>query len=133
MDNSYSASRIWNRSINIALFNFQGICRRFIVIPKSMVWPTVLPNIALFTAMNKYFLLLTFRNSVETKIDKSSIYTMSRVKFFWIVCLFMFVWSWVPLFFATSFSAISILCLLTSNKTAKFLGSSSPDMVHIQI
>jgi OPT oligopeptide transporter protein len=36
----------------------------------------------------------------------------------------MFLWSWVPGHFAKSISAISVFCLITNNKTAKFLGSA---------
>jgi OPT oligopeptide transporter protein len=51
---------------------------------------------------------------------------MSRYKFFWLAFAAMFVWSWVPGYFAKALSAVSILCLITTNKTAKFLGSAHP-------
>lgn len=36
----------------------------------------------------------------------------------------MFVYQWIPLYFATGLAMISTLCLFTSNRTLKFLGSS---------
>jgi hypothetical protein len=82
-----------------------------------MLWPTVLPNVALFTALN----------GVSTLGDKTSKYSMSRYKFFWMIFFAMFVWQWIPGFFATTLGAVSILCLLTENKTVRFLASAGPN------
>jgi hypothetical protein len=50
---------------------------------------------------------------------------MSRYSFFWLAFMAMFVWHWVPGFFATALSAVSIVCLLTNNRSARLLGSAS--------
>jgi hypothetical protein len=98
-------------------YGVAGICRRFLVYPSAMLWPQVLPNIALFTSLN----------SVETLADVSARYRVSRFAFFWAAFFSMFVWSFIPQLFAPTLSTVSLLCLITSNRTARFLGSAGPN------
>ncbi len=39
----------------------------------------------------------------------------------------MFIWQWVPGFFYSTLGSISVLCLVTSNRTARFYGSAGPN------
>lgn len=114
------AVNIWNSLAWVAVsqmagYGIAGLARRFLVKPTAMLWPTALPSVALFTALN----------GTKTIADESSKYKISRYKFFWLAFLVMFVWSWIPGFLAKATSAISILCLITTNKSAKFLGSAT--------
>lgn len=112
---------IWNSLAWVAVsqlvgYGVAGISRRFLVKPSAMLWPSVLPYVALFTALN----------GVKTIGDQSSKYPTSRYKFFWLAFAAMFVYTWLPGFFAPVLTAVSLLCLFTTNKTARFLGSASP-------
>ncbi|KAI8898391.1 OPT oligopeptide transporter protein-domain-containing protein [Globomyces pollinis-pini] len=88
-----------------------GIARRFIVYPKSMLWPTTLPYV---TLLNSFF-----------KEDAPSKYKMSRLTFFWLAFTFMFFYHWIPAYFAPAVGMISILCLISRNKTLRWLGSAA--------
>ena len=109
---------LWVASTQLVGYGVAGICRRFLVKPAAMYWPSVLPNVALFTALN----------GVDTDGDKSSKYKMSRFTFFWCVFAAIFLWQWLPGMFLVGLSTVSILCLITTNQTLLFLGSSSPGM-----
>lgn len=78
-----------------------------------MFWPSVLPSVALLNSFHVN----------EQDLPKSR--GLSRFSFFWIVFAAMFLWQWFPLYFAPALSAVSILCLMTSNRTIKALGSST--------
>ncbi|KAI8903204.1 OPT oligopeptide transporter protein-domain-containing protein [Gorgonomyces haynaldii] len=96
-------------------YGLAGICRRFLVKPAAMLWPGVLPNVALFTALNK----------VETAGDKTEKYSQTRYSYFFMVFFMIFVFQFFPSLLATSLSTVSLLCLFTTNRTARFLGSGS--------
>ncbi|KAI8903159.1 OPT oligopeptide transporter protein-domain-containing protein [Gorgonomyces haynaldii] len=96
-------------------YGLAGICRRFLVKPAAMLWPTVLPNVSLFTALHK----------IETLGDKTEKYSQTRYSYFFMVFFMIFIFQFFPGLFATSLTGISLLCLLTTNRTARFLGSSS--------
>ncbi|KAJ3076013.1 hypothetical protein HDU99_001431 [Rhizoclosmatium hyalinum] len=85
-------------------YGLSGLTRRFLVRPTAMWWPGTMSIVALFTSFHK----------VETgEIDASSQrYTMSRYKMFWLAFAAMFVWTWVPQYFAQALQGISILCLI---------------------
>jgi hypothetical protein len=94
-------------------YGIAGITRRFLVRPAAMLWPTMLPQVALFTSFH----------GVKTKGDESSRYSMSRYKYFWLIFAIIFVWTWFPSYLVRGLSGVSILCLLTRNKTIRFLAS----------
>jgi hypothetical protein len=52
-------SLAWVAVSQLVGFGVAGICRRFLVKPSAMLWPTVLPNVALFTALNGVQVCLT--------------------------------------------------------------------------
>ena len=104
----------WVAGSQLVGYGVAGICRRFLVKPVSMLWPTVLPNVALFTTLN----------NVETLADKRSP-GLSRSVFFWATFAAIFIWTWLPNYFVSVFGTISVLCFITTNRTARFLGSAT--------
>ncbi|ORY45728.1 OPT superfamily oligopeptide transporter [Rhizoclosmatium globosum] len=84
-------------------YGLSGLTRRFLVRPTAMWWPANLPVIALFTSFHK----------VETgEIDGVQKYKTTRFQMFWIAFAAMFVWTWIPQYFAQGLQAISLLCLI---------------------
>ncbi|KAI8908986.1 OPT oligopeptide transporter protein-domain-containing protein [Gorgonomyces haynaldii] len=94
-------------------YGLSGLCRRFLVKPKSMLWPSVLPNIALFNS---------FHNLNTLTEDKYP--GTSRYKAFWIAVGAMGLWHFLPNFFVTGMTSVAFLCLITKDRTVNFLASS---------
>jgi OPT family small oligopeptide transporter len=94
-------------------FGLAGLCRRFLVKPAGMMWPTALPTVTLFNSLH----------SKVTAGDLSSKYKLSRFKMFLIAAGCMFVYHWIPNYFATGLSIVSFICLISSNKTLNFMAS----------
>jgi hypothetical protein len=69
--------------------------------------------VALFTALH----------GVNTDGDQCGRFKMPRLKFFWIVSGCFFIYHFIPSYFVTTLQSVAILCLITSNRTARFLGS----------
>ena len=105
-------------SVQLIGFGLAGIMRRFLVKPAAMFWPSILSQVALFVG---------FHEKVE-EIEPFARYRMSRYKFFWIATLAVFIYSWIPEYFVPILQSFSIICLVTSNKVARFL--SSTDLNH---
>ncbi|KAI8810324.1 OPT oligopeptide transporter protein-domain-containing protein [Cladochytrium replicatum] len=57
---------------------------------------------------------------------KLNTWKMSRFSFFWIALAGIFIYELIPNVFATSLQAVALLCLFSSSKIARFLGSVSP-------
>ncbi|KAJ3014408.1 UNVERIFIED_CONTAM: hypothetical protein HDU68_000292 [Siphonaria sp. JEL0065] len=98
-------------------YGLAGLCRRFLVRPSVMLWPSNLANCAFFYSMHN-----------EEKNESNG--TMSRFKFFWVITGAMAVWELLPGYVAPALSAISILCWFSDrNKTGpsliKALGSAN--------
>ncbi|KAJ3230648.1 hypothetical protein HDU81_004337 [Chytriomyces hyalinus] len=85
-------------------YGFAGLTRRFLVKPTAMWWPSLLPTIGLFSSFHK-------TDSVKTATSEGT-FKMSRFSFFWIAFACMFIYEWVPQFFAPALQAISLGCLL---------------------
>ncbi|KAJ8331135.1 OPT super [Batrachochytrium dendrobatidis] len=97
-------------------YGLSGMTRRFLVRPAAMYWPTVLSTVALFVSFHE----------TEESEESKKVGGLSRFSFFWLAFCVMFMWQWFPTFFATALQSISVLCMITNNKTARFLGSASP-------
>ncbi|KAJ3268241.1 hypothetical protein HDV01_003237 [Terramyces sp. JEL0728] len=95
-------------------YGLAGLGRRFFVKPTAMLWPTVLGQVGFFTAFH------------GGKEDPNSKYfhSMSRYTAFWLSFGFMFVYEWIPSFYANALMSVSLLCLITNNRTVRFLGSA---------
>ncbi|ORY21846.1 OPT superfamily oligopeptide transporter [Rhizoclosmatium globosum] len=85
-------------------YGLSGLTRRFLVRPTAMWWPGNLSIIALFTSFHK-----VDTGDVDTSKER---YTMSRYKVFWIAFAAMFVYEWLPQYFAPTLQGISLLCLI---------------------
>lgn len=96
-------------------FGAAGIARRFLVKPMAMYWPSILPTISLFKTLHE-----------AEQSDEKEKYKISRFKFFTILFFAVFIYQLIPTYFAKGLTAVSIICLLTKNKTARFLSSSHP-------
>ncbi|XJO75901.1 hypothetical protein BDV3_006505 [Batrachochytrium dendrobatidis] len=98
-------------------YGLSGMTRRFLVRPAAMYWPTVLSTVALFVSFHE----------TEESEESKKVGGLSRFSFFWVGFAFMFMWQWFPTFFATALQSVSVLCMITNSKSARFLGSASPD------
>ncbi|KAJ3276094.1 hypothetical protein HDV01_006264 [Terramyces sp. JEL0728] len=104
----------WILATQFIGYGVAGLSRRFLVRPAAMMWPGVLPSIAL---------LNSFHEKPEESTE-SKRYTLSRYNFFWIIFAFIFIYEWLPLYFAPAFSMVSLLCILAGkNRTLKIFGS----------
>ncbi|KAI8823274.1 OPT oligopeptide transporter protein-domain-containing protein [Chytriomyces cf. hyalinus JEL632] len=85
-------------------YGFAGLTRRFLVKPTAMWWPSLLPTIGLFSSFHK-------TDSLKTATSEGT-YKISRFAFFWIAFACMFIYEWIPQFFAPALQAVSMGCLL---------------------
>ncbi|KAL2912173.1 OPT superfamily [Polyrhizophydium stewartii] len=100
-------------------YGLSGMTRRFLVRPRAMYWPGVLPVVAMF---------VSFHTDSETE-EVKKVGGLSRYSFFWLATFCAFVWQWIPSFFANTVASISVLCFFTSaSKVVRMLGSSSPNL-----
>ncbi|KAI8914276.1 OPT oligopeptide transporter protein-domain-containing protein [Gorgonomyces haynaldii] len=96
-------------------YGLSGLCRRFLVKPKSMLWPGVLPNIALFNSFH----------NVNTFTDENAYKGgMSKYSVFWLSAGAMGLWHFLPNFFVTSLTSVALLCLISKDKNINFLAST---------
>lgn len=61
-------SLAWVTTSQLVGYGIAGLCRRFLIKPKTMLWPNVLPYIALFVTLNK----------TDGIVEPNSKYRMSR-------------------------------------------------------
>ncbi|KAF3902159.1 hypothetical protein ABW21_db0205880 [Orbilia brochopaga] len=82
-------------------FGLAGICRRFLVWPAAMIWPSNLVNTSLFYALHDH-----------SKPDPTTTngWTISRYRFFLFMLLGSFVWYWIP---GWLFQALSVFAFPT--------------------
>ncbi|KAJ3275885.1 hypothetical protein HDV01_006751 [Terramyces sp. JEL0728] len=110
------SSLIWILVTQMLGYGLAGLLRRFLVKPTAMLWPSVLGSIGFFNS---------FHNQKGLDNPDSKYYhSMSRFSAFWLSFVFMFVYEWIPGYFAKSLASVSILCFITKNRTARFLGSA---------
>ncbi|KAL2912259.1 OPT superfamily [Polyrhizophydium stewartii] len=115
---NFGNSIIFVLSTQMLGYGLSGITRRYLVRPAAMYWPTVLPTVALF---------MSFHESEESEEMKKA-GSLSRYSFFWLAFVMAFVWQWIPSYFAGAIGSISLLCLFSTSKTARFLGSAGNNM-----
>ncbi|KAJ3076913.1 hypothetical protein HDU98_011009 [Podochytrium sp. JEL0797] len=82
-------------------YGFSGLTRRFLVKPTAMWWPGLLPTIATFASFHK----------IESA-EKGDKYTWSRTTVFWISFVAMFLYEWIPEYFAQALQAVAVGCLI---------------------
>ncbi|ORZ32388.1 OPT oligopeptide transporter protein-domain-containing protein [Catenaria anguillulae PL171] len=98
-------------------FGLAGICRRFLIRPSNMIWPAVLPSVALFTAFHK----------TATKGNASDGHKhMSQIKFFGIAAVAMTLWQTLgPGYLSKMLVNLPLLCWIApkDNLVLQRLGS----------
>ncbi|KAI8819428.1 OPT oligopeptide transporter protein-domain-containing protein [Fimicolochytrium jonesii] len=98
-------------------FGFAGLCRRFIIWPREMIWPGNLSQLALF---------MSFHQTSEEAAAEGGKYRMTRYKFFWIAVICIFVYEWIPLYIMPVLQVVSILCWIAPRDSyARMFGSAS--------
>ncbi|KAI8822241.1 OPT oligopeptide transporter protein-domain-containing protein [Fimicolochytrium jonesii] len=100
-------------------FGMAGMCRRFLVWPAAMIWPTTLANTALFYTLHE-------RRSMNPK--QANGWGWSRYKWFMVLASLTFVWHWVPLAFFTALSNLGAFPTWIAPKNVlvnKIFGSST--------
>lgn len=82
-------------------FGVAGIARRFLVWPSSMVWPANLVTCTVMHALHHH-----------TPADPATTngWKMGRYRFFLIVSLAVFAWTWVPQVFAQFLQYFDFVC-----------------------
>ncbi|TPX57960.1 hypothetical protein PhCBS80983_g03472 [Powellomyces hirtus] len=95
-------------------YGLAGHCRRFLVKPASMLWPTALTQVALYKALNKV--------AIPGSIAGAS---YSTGTFFWIAFTGAAIYQWFPSFLAPLLSTLSILCV-SSSRGIRLWGSGFP-------
>ncbi|KAI9328923.1 OPT oligopeptide transporter protein-domain-containing protein [Zopfochytrium polystomum] len=77
-------------------YGLAGLCRRYLVRPAAMLWPSNLSTIALLNSLHKE--------------DVDPALPLSRFSYFWIVTAAVFVYEWVPGLIAPLVTAVSLVC-----------------------
>ncbi|KAF8264413.1 small oligopeptide transporter [Lactarius quietus] len=85
-------------------FSFGGICKRFLVDPPSMIWPSSLVFVALFNTMH----------SLDTSGAPGLGY-ISRKRFFAYVFVIYFFYNFLPSYLFTALSSFSWVCWIAPN------------------
>ncbi|KAI9331414.1 OPT oligopeptide transporter protein-domain-containing protein [Zopfochytrium polystomum] len=91
-----------------------GLCRRFLVRPKSMIWPGNLSIVALLFSLS------------SQDEDKKQPNKLSRFMFFWIIVAAMGLYSFLPSLVAPVLGAVSLICFMVpNNNRVKLFGSAN--------
>ncbi|KAJ3319498.1 hypothetical protein HDU76_000526 [Blyttiomyces sp. JEL0837] len=108
-------------------YGLAGLCRRYLVRPAAMLWPTNLATIAMLNALHE-----SDTTPAASSRNEGGGYwlSMSRYKFFWIVTAAMTLYQFIPTFVAPILTAVSILCYVApftrNQKLTRGLGSAQP-------
>ncbi|KAF9204915.1 hypothetical protein BGZ49_004711 [Haplosporangium sp. Z 27] len=95
-------------------FAMAGALRKFLIRPAHMIWPANLVYASLFRSLH---------HVVERPEDQGR---MSRMKYFFLVCLGSFLWYWFPNFIFPTIGVISWICWIKPDNIvlAQLTGSS---------
>ncbi|KAJ3191700.1 hypothetical protein HK101_007494 [Irineochytrium annulatum] len=95
-------------------YGLAGLCRRYLVRPAAMLWPSNLSIIAML-------------NSLHEQKNEDDQYKMSRFNFFWMVAAIMFCYQWLPGYIMPVLSAVSWLCWIApQGSNLRFFASAQP-------
>ncbi|KNE69971.1 OPT superfamily oligopeptide transporters [Allomyces macrogynus ATCC 38327] len=98
-------------------FGISGVSRRFLIRPAHMIWPSVLPSVALYGA---------FHSGKDQDVDSDGVVHMSRMKVFGIGAVGMAIWHFIgPGFVSPLLQYFPILCWIApaSSNIAQLVGS----------
>ncbi|KAI8924352.1 OPT oligopeptide transporter protein-domain-containing protein [Entophlyctis helioformis] len=113
-DITFLESLLWVLTTQFVGFGMAGLARRYLVKPRSMIWPGILSTVALFVGFH-----------AEHSNDTRSQYKLSRFNFFWIAFVAAFLYTWIPQYFMVALQSFSPLCLLfAGSRWIKFLAST---------
>jgi OPT family oligopeptide transporter len=96
-------------STNFCGYGIAGLVRRFLVYPSYCVWPASLVTIAL----NRAFHSEGHDEPVPGPFNR--MYTWSRMKFFTVTFVAMFIWFWFPGFIFTALSTFNWISWIAPN------------------
>ncbi|CAF3574204.1 unnamed protein product [Rotaria sordida] len=82
--------------------SISGILHRYLIWPSFMLWPKTLMSCSL---------IRTLINEDEFNKDNTR-WKMSRLKFFWLIVLFQFLWYWFPGYIFPLLSFFSLICFM---------------------
>ncbi|KAI9343612.1 OPT oligopeptide transporter protein-domain-containing protein [Obelidium mucronatum] len=97
-------------------YSFAGLCRRYLVRPAAMMWPSNLATVAMLHSLHS-----------EKKDTSFERYPMSRYKFFWLVTTAMAFWQFLPSLVAPMLTAFSVLCFFSDRSGS----TKSPQLLHV--
>ncbi|KAJ3148326.1 hypothetical protein HDU86_007508 [Geranomyces michiganensis] len=96
-------------------YGLAGHCRKFLVDPVTMLWPTALTQVALYKTLNKV--------AMPGSMLPTRAYSAGA--FFWISLTAAAVYQWFPSFVAPLLSTLSILCV-SKSPAVRLWGSGLP-------
>ncbi|KAJ3025234.1 UNVERIFIED_CONTAM: hypothetical protein HDU68_007351 [Siphonaria sp. JEL0065] len=97
-------------------YSFAGLCRRYLVRPAPMMWPSNLATVAMLTSLHS--------DKKEMSYER---YPMSRYTFFWLVTSAMAFWQILPSFVAPMLAAFSVLCFFSDRNAS----STRPQILQV--
>ncbi|KAI9172937.1 OPT super [Blastocladiella emersonii ATCC 22665] len=99
-------------------FGIAGMCRSFLIRPKAMIWPSILPSVTMFMAFHQGEL----HSQIEAENKASAAESGNNKE--WSQLKRFGVWTFFPGFIATSLRYLSVLCWITpSGSLGQKLGS----------
>ncbi|KAL7747258.1 OPT superfamily [Sorochytrium milnesiophthora] len=101
-------------------FGIAGLCYSFLVRPAHMIWPSALPQVALFRSFHAADDL-----TKDPNVGENGRRHMGRLKFFFIVMVTMMVFQFIPGWLAPALSSIGLLCLFSKDPVLQLIGSPS--------
>nr|GAT51061.1 OPT oligopeptide transporter [Mycena chlorophos] len=91
-------------------FSFATLARSFLISNPVTVFPLTLQQVSVFGAMRASF-------------ESESRTVQRQMRVFWVIILVFFLWEFLPEYIFPFTSSLAILCWVTDNRTANFLGS----------
>ncbi|KAL7748426.1 OPT superfamily [Sorochytrium milnesiophthora] len=99
-------------------FGVAGVCQNILVRPAHMIWPSALPQIALFQSFHA-----GDNTDKDPNVGENGRRHMPRLMFFGIAVTAVFVYQFIPNIVAPAIGAIGLLCLFTKDPATQVIGS----------
>ncbi|KAI9183853.1 OPT super [Blastocladiella emersonii ATCC 22665] len=106
-------------STSVLGFGIANLCRRFLVRPAHMIWPSVLPSVALFSAFHA-----SGKDTADN--DESSPPRFSRLQVFGLSIGALAIWQLLPGFAANMLQYIPLLCFVAPASATDLQKLGSP-------
>ncbi|KAL7752080.1 OPT superfamily [Sorochytrium milnesiophthora] len=118
VDIKHAASLGFLLATTLSGFGIAGLCSRFLVRPAHMIWPSALPQVALFRSFHA-----ADESGKDPDVGKDGYRHMSRILFFGIATFGIVLYQLLPGWLAPALSAIGLVCFFTKNPVAQVIGS----------